>query len=61
MNDRSRSQSLGKSLERGITLGQIFAAIISYAKWHSFWWMWLHGVFGWIYVIYFHVMGYHHV
>jgi hypothetical protein len=37
----------------GIGFGSAAAMILSYAKWHSIWWMLLHGVFSWFYVIYF--------
>ena len=36
----------------GISLGSCMAAIISYSMWKSFWWMFLHGIFGWFYIIY---------
>ena len=36
----------------GIGLGTVFASIISWSMWKSFWWMFLHGILGWIYVIY---------
>jgi hypothetical protein len=39
-------------------LGVIFAAILSWTKWHNFWWMLLHSVLGWIYVIYYFIKGY---
>ena len=37
----------------GIGLGTLIAVIISYVKWHSIGWMILHGLLGWIYVIYY--------
>ena len=36
----------------GISAGSLFAAIISYSLWKSFWWMLLHAAFGWVYIIY---------
>ena len=39
-------------VEAGIRAGSLFAAIISYSMWKSFWWMLLHSIFGWAYVIY---------
>ena len=36
----------------GVGLGAVFASIISWSMWKSFWWMFLHGILGWIYVIY---------
>lgn len=36
----------------GCGLGSIIALILSAALNHSFWWAILHGLFGWLYVIY---------
>ena len=33
--------------------GVAMAMIISYVNWHSIPWMFLHGIFGWFYVIYY--------
>jgi hypothetical protein len=35
------------------TIGEILAAAMSYAKWHSFWYALGHFLLGWIYVIYY--------
>lgn len=37
----------------GVTLGSVIAAVISYAKWQSIGWAILHGLLGWIYVLYY--------
>ena len=37
----------------GISFGSCLAMIISYTAWHSVWWAILHGVLGWIYVVYY--------
>jgi hypothetical protein len=37
----------------GITFGSAFAIVLSWTKWHSFWWTILHGGLGWIYVAYY--------
>lgn len=37
----------------GVTLGAVLAVVISYVKWGSIPWAILHGVLGWIYVIYY--------
>jgi cell division septal protein FtsQ len=42
--------------ESGIGFGSAFALVISWAKWHSFWWALLHGVLGWVYVFYYFVI-----
>jgi hypothetical protein len=42
----------------GITMGCALAMILSYSKWHSILWAIVHGILGWIYVIYFWLVGY---
>lgn len=42
-----------KGAEGGVTLGAVLALVISYVKWGSIPWAILHGVLGWIYVIYY--------
>ena len=37
----------------GIGLGNVIAAVVSYCSWHSIGWAILHGIFGWIYIIYY--------
>lgn len=39
--------------EEGIGLGAAIAVVISYVKWHSIGWAVLHGILGWVYVIYY--------
>jgi hypothetical protein len=36
----------------GIGLGQAIAVTISWSLNHSFWWCLLHGILGWLYIIY---------
>lgn len=45
---RDRSATVG-----GVGLGCILATVISYVNWQSIGWAILHGVLGWIYVIYY--------
>lgn len=42
-----------KTVETGISFGSALAMVISYANWHSIGWAILHGVLGWVYVIYY--------
>ena len=42
-----------KSIDIGATLGTALAVVISYVKWKSIGWAILHGILGWVYVIYF--------
>ena len=37
----------------GIGFGSALAMVISYVTWHSIFWAIVHGVLGWLYVIYF--------
>ena len=40
-------------MEIKIGLGSIIAVAISYYKWHSIIWAIIHGILGWIYVVYY--------
>jgi len=40
-------------ISSGIGLGNLIAVIISYLKWKSIGWMILHGLLGWLYIIYY--------
>lgn len=37
----------------GIGIGAVIAVLLSYLKWHSIGWAIIHGMFGWLYVIYY--------
>lgn len=39
-----------------IGMGTVFAMIVSWTTWHSFWWTIVHGFFGWVYVLYYAVV-----
>jgi len=44
---------MGKNINSISTgVGFVFASIISYSMWKSFWWMFFHGCLSWVYVIY---------
>lgn len=45
----------GDSVKNGIGFGAALAMVISYVQWHSVGWAILHGVLGWVYVIYYAV------
>jgi len=40
--------------EKGITFGAALAMVISYVHWHSIGWAIVHGLLGWVYVIYYY-------
>ncbi|WP_329382441.1 hypothetical protein [Anaerofustis butyriciformans] len=42
-----------KTVKSGISFGSALAMVISYTTWHSIFWAIIHGLLGWIYVIYF--------
>ena len=42
-----------KSVKTGISFGSALAIVISYCAWHSIGWAILHGILGWVYVIYY--------
>ena len=37
----------------GIGLGSIIAVVLSWSTWHSLLWAVIHGILGWLYVIYY--------
>lgn len=43
----------------GIGIGTVIAIIVSWSANHSIWWAILHGIFGWLYVIYYLLGGGH--
>jgi hypothetical protein len=44
----------GKSIAKvGISFGSCLAMIISYSAWKSVLWAIIHGIFSWVYVIYY--------
>ena len=42
-----------KTVHTGVSFGCVIAAVISYTHWQSIGWAILHGILGWIYVIYY--------
>jgi len=40
-------------VKAGISFGSALAMVISYVNWHSVLWAVIHGLLGWIYVVYF--------
>ena len=53
-NNNGRSQTIVKnSVKTGISFGSALAMVISFSTWHSVGWAILHGIFSWIYAIYY--------
>ena len=48
-----RKEIVESSVKSGITFGSALAMVISYVNWHSIGWAIIHGLLGWIYVIYY--------
>ena len=42
-----------KTVEKGVSFGAVLAIVISYVNWHSVGWAIIHGILGWVYVIYY--------
>ena len=42
-----------RSVEKGVTFGSVLAMVISFATWKSVGWAIIHGLMGWVYVVYF--------
>lgn len=51
--DKNGKKEAHKTVETGVSLGSVLAVVISYAEWHSIGWAILHGILGWVYVIYY--------
>ena len=49
---------MSDSTSVGIGLGNVIAVILSYLKWKSILYAFLHGILGWIYIIYYLIKGY---
>lgn len=52
-NQRKVSRSVSNTAKAGISFGSCLAMVISYNAWHSILWAIIHGLLGWIYVIYY--------
>ena len=51
--EKNRNIDIQVGPKEGIGMGACLAMIISYAKWQSIGWAILHGLFNWVYVIYY--------
>ena len=49
----NRNSVVKKTMKSGISFGTCLAMIISYTAWKSIFWAIIHGILGWIYVIYY--------
>ena len=53
VNLPSATKTVKHVSESGVTLGSVLAVVISYVKWQSIGWAILHGLLGWVYVVYY--------
>ena len=53
-NSSGRNQAIVRnSVKTGISFGSALAMVISYSTWHSIGWAIVHGIFSWVYVLYY--------
>ena len=46
-------ENTGKAVKAGISFGSALAMVVSYTAWQSVGWAIVHGLMGWVYVIYY--------
>lgn len=51
--DNNKTTIVNKTVKTGISFGSVLAMIISYTTWQSIGWAILHGLLGWVYVVYY--------
>ncbi|MFR2530055.1 MAG: hypothetical protein ACLS8L_01145 [Anaerovoracaceae bacterium] len=51
--EENKTTVVKKTVKSGITFGSALAMVISYTTWKSVGWAIIHGLFSWVYVIYF--------
>ncbi len=54
----SRTTVVRKTVRKGLGFGSALAMVLSYCTWHSVGWAIVHGLLGWVYVVYFVLRGY---
>ena len=52
-NKSSKKVIVEKTVKSGVSFGSALAMVISYTAWKSIVWAIIHGLLGWIYVIYY--------
>ena len=55
---KENSKTVKETVKTGVSFGSALAMVISYVNWHSIGWAILHGLMGWVYVIYY-IIRYH--
>lgn len=52
-NKSSKKVIVEKTVKSGVSFGSALAMVISYTAWKSILWAIIHGLLGWIYVVYY--------
>ena len=52
-NKSSKKVIVKKTVKSGVSFGSALAMVISYTAWKSIAWAIIHGILGWIYVVYY--------
>lgn len=52
----NRQNGWKSGAKAGVTFGSALAMVISYVTWRSIFWAIIHGLLGWVYVIYFAIV-----
>ena len=50
---KEKTKVVEKTVKTGVSFGSALAMAISFSTWHSVGWAIVHGLLGWIYVIYY--------
>ncbi len=50
---RQNNVVIKETVKKGVSFGSVLAMIISYTAWNSIFWAIIHGLLGWLYVIYY--------
>ena len=53
MQENNNTSIIKKTVKTGISFGSALAMVISYTAWKSIGWAIIHGLFSWVYVIYY--------
>ena len=52
-NNEKVSKTVEKTVKTGISFGSALAMVVSYVNWHSLFWAIVHGLMGWVYIVYY--------
>ena len=55
---KDSNKTVKETVKTGVSFGSALAMVISYVNWHSIGWAIIHGLMGWVYVIYY-IIRYH--